>query len=203
MSAHAGVLGVGSRCKLLETCNEVTGLAGRERCVEPVLEGAESGPRSNAELGRREVVVRELGQRFTSPEQESLVEKPPRRLGIPVGEVHPRLRAEGLESIGVDLASPGPKRVTVRMRDQDPAVLVVAEQLPELRDVHANDLRRRRGGSASQSAAAIASSGTTSLRRMKRKTASSARCRGEPRTTTPSSVATSSGPSSRNSTALF
>ena len=96
-------------CSRLAT--RVTGLAGRERCVEPVLESAESGPSVKRRASvRREVVVRELGQRFASPEQESLVEKLPRRLGIPVGETRPRLRAERLESIGVDLAFTGPKR---------------------------------------------------------------------------------------------
>src|SRR6185437_6915941 len=129
--------------ELLEARDEVAGLADRERCVEPVLEGSESDLGQAASLGRGEVVVRELRQWFAAPEQESLVEKPACRLGITAREKLPRLRAEGLESVGVDLAYTGPKRIPARMRDEDPALFVVAEQLPQLRHVHADDLRGR------------------------------------------------------------
>jgi hypothetical protein len=79
---------------------------------------------------------REIGERSTTNEAESLGEEPGSALGLGVG----RLRHEAVESVDVDLVRADDDLVAALVR-QD---ALVPESAPEVRDVHLHALERGR-----------------------------------------------------------
>src|SRR5581483_4206083 len=133
------------RDERLELADEPCMATKREIGVDPLLEGGETLVLEAGDLGLREELVGELGERRAPPQRERLAEQARRPSGSPRCERVPSLGRQALEAVEVEFAGIDAQDVAGRLRHEyavrRPRLPVRFEEPPKLGDVV---LERRR-----------------------------------------------------------
>ena len=103
----------------LELADEMRVPTEREVCIDPVFDGDEPELLESGDLGTREVLEREVGERRPGPELERGAKEVGGASRVARGTRCLRRRRQLLKPIEVELARLGPQQIAGRVRDDD------------------------------------------------------------------------------------